>query len=327
MREQARPPVSEPGIRSGSRKAATIPTWKWTAAKLILALLCVLGVATTSGQVSVYRVFEQLALARAGSTERFVAPRSPSTVDESCATWSSTGWQFMVVTWCWGRSRRWSHSTRQAAQSGDATGSWPVRRDISPTEDKFLWPNGVVPYVIDPGFNEEGLTSIQAAIDEWNSKTVISMVERTTESDFVRFLPNELLEGTCQAQVGRAGGEQSIWLGGPEGCGVSATIHEIGHAVWVVARAPEGGPRRIYCDPRYGDVRLSSICVRSGRTARRDRTTTPRSCTTEEFRRSLRGCAFCNTGCQPETSMEWPGCTEWLRRRPQSRRIPRAWRS
>ena len=115
----------------------------------------------------------------------------------------------------------------------DATGSWPVRRDISPAEDKHLWPGGVIPYVIDPGFNEEGVQSVQAAIDEWNSKTVISMVERTTESDFVRFLPKGITasDGLCRANVGRVGGDQSIWLRGPEGCDVSATIHEIGHAV------------------------------------------------------------------------------------------------
>ena len=48
LREQARGVAGEPGIRSGSRKAATIPTWKWTAASLILVLLGVLGLVTTA---------------------------------------------------------------------------------------------------------------------------------------------------------------------------------------------------------------------------------------------------------------------------------------
>ena len=107
------------------------------------------------------------------------------------------------------------------------TGSWPVRRDISPVEDKSFWPDGVVPYVIDPGFSDRGVQTIQAAIDEWNSRTVITLVERTTESDFVRFLP----EGGCASYVGRRGGEQEIWLFGADGCTFGATVHEIGHAV------------------------------------------------------------------------------------------------
>ena len=110
----------------------------------------------------------------------------------------------------------------------DVTGSGPVRRDSSPVEDKYLWPDGVIPYVIDPGFNEERLKSIQTAIDEWNSKTVITLVERTTEADYARF---RIEEGTlCSATVGKRDGG-GIWIGGPEGCGVSGMVHEIGHVV------------------------------------------------------------------------------------------------
>ena len=112
--------------------------------------------------------------------------------------------------------------------SKDATGFWPVRRDISAVEDEFLWPGGVVPYVIDPGFTAEASGTIQAALDEWNSRTVIALVERTTESEFVRFQPAE--DGDCRANVGRrAGQETGIWL--PDACSVASTIHEIGHAV------------------------------------------------------------------------------------------------
>ena len=107
----------------------------------------------------------------------------------------------------------------------DATGSWPVRRDLSAMQDNHLWPGGVMPFVIDPGFTARGLGYIQAAIDEWNSKTVIKLVEQTTESDFVCFLP----EGSCASHLGRRGGEQGIWLEGPDACG--AEIHEIGYAV------------------------------------------------------------------------------------------------
>ena len=111
----------------------------------------------------------------------------------------------------------------------EAMGPWPVRRDISAVEDKFLWPDGIIPYVIDPDFNEVGVRNIQAAIDDWNSHTVVTLVERTTEPDFVRFQNRG--DSWCAAEVGRIGGEQSVFLGNAYACGIGVAIHEIGHAV------------------------------------------------------------------------------------------------
>ena len=108
------------------------------------------------------------------------------------------------------------------------TGDWPQRRDVSTVDDEFLWPDGTVPYEIDPGFNENALPDIREAINEWNTNTPITLVERKAEDDFVRFRP----EGArCATFAGRRGGEQSIWPGSPDGCGLGSTIHEIGHVV------------------------------------------------------------------------------------------------
>ncbi len=110
-------------------------------------------------------------------------------------------------------------------------GAWPQRRDISTVSDDHLWPDGIIPYQIDPGFNQRGLANIRKAIEVWNTRTVITLVERTTGVDFVRFRP----EGwACLASVGRIGGEQSIWLVGPDACDVKSTVHEIGHPVGVL---------------------------------------------------------------------------------------------
>ena len=111
---------------------------------------------------------------------------------------------------------------------GKSTQDWPQRRDASTTTDEFLWPNATVPYEIDPGFNEQALADIRQAINDWNTKTLITLVERTTEADFVRFRPER---SGCASPVGRQGGPQPIWLSGPDGCGVGTTIHEIGHSV------------------------------------------------------------------------------------------------
>ena len=112
-------------------------------------------------------------------------------------------------------------------------GPRPERRDLAPVGDGLLWPGGVVPYVIEPGFSQQGQADIEEAIRAWNSETVITLVQRTDEADHVRFLPqafNPSVPG-CVSSAGRQGGAQNVWLIGRDGCGVPVTIHEIGHAV------------------------------------------------------------------------------------------------
>ena len=124
-------------------------------------------------------------------------------------------------------------ATREWRSSKPATGGLPDRRELSPESGDSLWPDGTIPYEIEQGFSARALHGIREAIHEWNSKTVITLVERTTESDYVRLLPKGFTasDTACRANLGRKGGAQSIWLRGPAGCGVRATVHEIGHAV------------------------------------------------------------------------------------------------
>ena len=120
---------------------------------------------------------------------------------------------------------------RRRRSTKTPAGDWLERRDVSAVADKFLWPDGLVPYVIGPGFEEKQLQDIQQGIDEWNSRTVISLVERTAETGYVRFRSIPDL-GVCgNAALGRSGGEQFINLRPAHGCGVGTVVHEIGHAV------------------------------------------------------------------------------------------------
>ena len=102
----------------------------------------------------------------------------------------------------------------------------PVRRDLYPIEDSFLWPDGRVPYMIDEEIEGEDLEVIHAAIEEWNSKTVITWFPATDEEDYAQFLPKES-ERNCRSDVGRRSPTR-IWTGG---CNLSSTIHEMGHVV------------------------------------------------------------------------------------------------
>ena len=112
-------------------------------------------------------------------------------------------------------------------------GPRPERRDLAPVRDGLLWPGGVIPYVIEPGFSQRAQADIGEAIRAWNSETVITLVQRTDEADYVQFLPRGLVpsDSSCVAHAGRKGGAQGVWLVDREGCGVPVTIHEIGHAV------------------------------------------------------------------------------------------------
>ena len=91
-------------------------------------------------------------------------------------------------------------------------------------EQENLWPNGIIPYVIDPDVSNA--EDVLRAIEVWNSRTVISLVERATEQDYVRFKSSR---GGCRAHQGRIGGEQFIEL--HETCDWRIVVHEIGHAV------------------------------------------------------------------------------------------------
>ena len=100
----------------------------------------------------------------------------------------------------------------------------PVRRDLHPIANSLLWPGGRVPYVIHEDIAGEDLEVIHAAIEEWNAKTVLTWFPRTDEQQYALFGPR--LNGKCRSGVGR-GSPTTIWI---EGCGLSATIHDMGHA-------------------------------------------------------------------------------------------------
>ena len=91
------------------------------------------------------------------------------------------------------------------------------------TGSQFRWPDGVVPFTIDPDLPNKA--RVTDAIAHWHSHTGIKFVERTSQANFVTFRPGD----GCSSPVGMRGGEQFITLA--SGCSTGSTIHEIGHAV------------------------------------------------------------------------------------------------
>ncbi|XP_019641075.1 PREDICTED: zinc metalloproteinase nas-6-like [Branchiostoma belcheri] len=90
------------------------------------------------------------------------------------------------------------------------------------------WPKGVIPYTIDCSLQNipAALTAIRTAMRQWEDRTCIRFVKRTTEKDYLDFYRHKY----CQCPVGRIGGRQRLSVG--NGCEFThVMIHEIGHAI------------------------------------------------------------------------------------------------
>ena len=86
---------------------------------------------------------------------------------------------------------------------------------------------GTMPYEIDPALpNPE---RVQAASDHLRANVpTVNFVLRSTETDYVRFVPNNT-DPVCTSYVGRQGGMQLINL--HDDCDFGSTVHELGHAL------------------------------------------------------------------------------------------------
>ena len=102
-----------------------------------------------------------------------------------------------------------------------------LRHAVPPCCAEILWPQGVVPYVIDDDVPRTEW--ILEAMGIWNAQTVVEFVERTTERDYLRFAVRDT---GCFGVLGRGfdGGERIIPIV-PGGCNVPTTLHELGHAI------------------------------------------------------------------------------------------------
>ncbi|MBI3207635.1 MAG: hypothetical protein HYZ37_01890 [Candidatus Solibacter usitatus] len=104
----------------------------------------------------------------------------------------------------------------------------PSRESVAITGSNYRWPGGIVPYTVSPTLPNS--VRVLIAVLNWNyyMPGVITLVPRTTETDYVNFV-NPSSPTICNSYVGRRGGVQVINLG--DYCNATNAIHEIGHAV------------------------------------------------------------------------------------------------
>ena len=107
---------------------------------------------------------------------------------------------------------------------------WSRPQAVASEKLGTLWPNGIIPYVIDDSVSAAAVPIILSAIEEWNTKTVITLVERTMQKNYVRFVLDRS-RYLCRSGLGMMGGEQWIFLTDLCSKDRSVLIHEIGHTV------------------------------------------------------------------------------------------------
>ncbi|XP_054718372.1 astacin-like metalloprotease toxin 1 [Uloborus diversus] len=93
------------------------------------------------------------------------------------------------------------------------------------TGRRRLWPDGKIPYVIDPALKSRE-SKMKEAMQHYANKTCIRFVPRTNETNYVNFFPGR----GCYSHVGKTIGGQPLSLSA--GCfNFGILVHEMGHAV------------------------------------------------------------------------------------------------
>ena len=105
-----------------------------------------------------------------------------------------------------------------------------VLGSVSIPAGKVRWPDGVVPYELDPALPEAQQAAATNAVAHWNTHSRLSLVARDAANaaefpDFIRYSPGS----GCSSNVGRQGGPQTVSLG--SGCFFGQAVHETGHTI------------------------------------------------------------------------------------------------
>jgi len=108
----------------------------------------------------------------------------------------------------------------------------PSSRSVTASDRNKLWPDGVVPYLLDPALSADNLRSIKQAIDHWNAISTITLIDVNSKElsadnarDHLQFIPGDF----CASWVGRRGYAQELWVA--PNCSKGSIMHEIGHAL------------------------------------------------------------------------------------------------
>ena len=139
----------------------------------------------------------------------------------------------------------------------------PGQRGISPLSvglayQNQLWPKtggvAVIPYII-----TNAPSALMTAISQFNSTFagLIQFTPRGTQANYVNFdFDSGNLSGTCESNVGMAGGEQEVT--GSYACSLGTLLHEMGHVVGLFHEQSRSD-RNFFVTFNYANVIKGSI--------------------------------------------------------------------
>jgi hypothetical protein len=140
----------------------------------------------------------------------------------------------------------------RATLSPDGRADSSSPHPLSATRESFGWAYARVPYEIDTAsFSSTEVSArvgmIQDAIAEWNTRTLIKLVKRNGEADYIRFTKST---GCSTEGIGKKGGRQLIRV---NTCKVGNIKHEIGHAVGLFHEHIRHD-RDVFIDVHWGNI-------------------------------------------------------------------------
>lgn len=148
--------------------------------------------------------------------------------------------------WIYGRTGR-PMQVRYEVRGGDAVWQGDIvigrAEEIPRTREELLrmrvslgvyiddggkrWPNGVVPYEVDPALPDQDRVTWAVAHVNLQTNGVFLRPKVDGDANWIRFVEDE----GCSSPIGKQGGQQLIKLAG--GCGQGSTAHEILHALGI----------------------------------------------------------------------------------------------
>lgn len=155
------------------------------------------------------------------------------------------GWAIVEGDIVAGRASDLTARYQQLLSADTAERKQELRESIVVADQARLWPEGVVPYEVDPVL--KNTAQIEAAIQHWNLRTNLKIVPRNGEANYVRVTPYEDPTACASSSVGMRGGMQLLFAS--ETCGANILIHEIGHVVGLSheqARSDRNGYVRLF---------------------------------------------------------------------------------
>ncbi|WP_343644176.1 M12 family metallopeptidase [Chryseobacterium sp.] len=91
------------------------------------------------------------------------------------------------------------------------------------------WPQGRVYYTIANNMGSINYNKIINAVNEYNTKTNVKWIPRTSQNDYVEFIFGSSSGADCWAHIGKKGGKQKVSL--DQYISLGSVIHKMGHSI------------------------------------------------------------------------------------------------